>query len=76
MGDRITDGVNPGPLQVQISVLLLFAVCIHSGTNVFIEFPCNSLLFCMDVICKPLLGKQTERGTVGKTMRVHVQAGL
>lgn len=45
MGDRITNGVNPGPLQVQISVFLLFAVCIHSGANVFTELPDSSLLF-------------------------------
>lgn len=71
MGDRITNGVNPGPLQAQISVLLLFAICIHSGTNVFIELPDNSL-FCIEIIYKLLLGKQTETGNVDKTMRVHV----
>lgn len=64
MGDRITNGVNPGPLQVQISVLLLFAFFIHSGTNIFIELLDSSLLFCLEIICKALLGKQTETGNV------------
>lgn len=53
MGDRITNAVNPGPLQVQISVLLLFAICIHSGTDVFIELLDSYLLFCLEIICKP-----------------------
>lgn len=72
MGDRITNGVNPGPLQVQISMLPLFAVFIHSGTSVLPELPDSFLLFCLEIICKPLLGKQTGTGNVAKTMRVHV----
>lgn len=60
MGDRITNGVNPGPLQVQISVFLLFAVCIHSGADVFTEVPDSSLLFCLGIICKPLLVRKAN----------------
>lgn len=35
MGDRITNGVNPSLLLVQISMLLVFAICINSVANAF-----------------------------------------
>jgi len=45
MGDRITNEVNSVLLRLPISLLLIFAIYIHSGANVFTELPDSSVLF-------------------------------
>lgn len=55
MGDRITSGVNPGLLGVQIPVLLIFAVCVHSGQM--------SSLSCQTVLCYFVFGNNLKTFT-------------
>lgn len=45
MGVRITNGINPGLLLVEIFMFLIFAICIHSGANVCIELLRDALQF-------------------------------